>query len=386
MAPKRKQTSMPDKGGNQPVKFYKVVALTFLFLTVALLGIVIFMSSKRATITITTKNTPIEINNNVEIGSSDQQNSIDGFVTSTYIVVSDRFSPTGNREEPGLATGNITIYNDGSLDQPLVATTRFLTPDNLLFHLKEKVVVPAGGKIEAEVYADEEGEIYNVDPIERFSIPGLDKARQKIIYGSSDETMKGGIKYIGILSQDDIDRAEKILIEKIVQQAEKDLSGLHPDMESMFSAEGVHSFETDAEIGKELSEFNLSVKASIVGIFYNKEDILEWAENMLMKRAVSDAEIVKASSEEPTVTLEDYKNFEPDKAVLKIVYTGMATLNPEGKQIQKMMFFGKSKDEVRRYLLSLNHVHGVEVKFRPAWMGTVPHVAERVNVVVKSVE
>ena len=132
MAPKRKQTSMPDKGGNQPVKFYKVVALTFLFLTVALLGIVIFMSSKRATITITTKNTPIEINNNVEIGSSDQQNSIDGFVTSTYIVVSDRFSPTGNREEPGLATGNITIYNDGSLDQPLVATTRFLTPDNLL--------------------------------------------------------------------------------------------------------------------------------------------------------------------------------------------------------------------------------------------------------------
>ena len=47
-------------------------------------------------------------------------------------------------------------------------------------------------------------------------------------------------------------------------------------------------------------------------------------------------------------------------------------------------FFGKNKDEVRRYVLSLDNVYSVDIKYSPAWMQTVPHVADHVSVVIKN--
>jgi hypothetical protein len=36
--------------------------------------------------------------------------------------------------------------------------------------------------------------------------------------------------------------------------------------------------------------------------------------------------------------------------------------------------------------LSMDHVHAVDIKFRPAWMQTVPHVSDHVEVVIKEVK
>ena len=51
MTPRRKETNFAP---NQPVRFYKFIALTFLIITVVLFCVIIFMSSKEATITVTT--------------------------------------------------------------------------------------------------------------------------------------------------------------------------------------------------------------------------------------------------------------------------------------------------------------------------------------------
>jgi len=104
-----------------------------------------------------------------------------------------------------------------------------------------------------------------------------------------------------------------------------------------------------------------------------------------MTRAIDDAEIIYPSEEPPAVLLSEY-DLDKGTANLDVTYTGVATLNPESKQLQKLMFFGKTKDELRRYLLSLDHVYGVEVNLRPLWTQTVPHVADHINVVVKKVE
>ena len=64
----------------------------------------------------------------------------------------------------------------------------------------------------------------------------------------------------------------------------------------------------------------------------------------------------------------------------------MTLLNPESKQLDKSMFFGKTKDEVRRYLLKLDHVRSVDIKFSPGWIRTVPYVNEHVEVMVKEVQ
>ena len=91
----------------------------------------------------------------------------------------------------------------------MVATTRLLTSEGVLFRLKDRVNVPAGGEIEVEVYADQSGIASEIGP-SQFTIPGLRTDLQKLIYAVSKESMKGGIKKTGVLSVDDWSRAQEM--------------------------------------------------------------------------------------------------------------------------------------------------------------------------------
>lgn len=367
-----------------PVRFYKFIAITFLLLTVGLLGVVLFMSSKRATITITAKNTPENVTVDVELGNNDAVHGITSIVTTTLVRLDQTFSPTGDREEEGVATGVVTLHNESDTAQPLVKTTRLLSPDGTLFRLKEGVTVPANGVLEdVAVYADTEGKSGNIGPVDTFTIPGLNASRQKEVYGSSDSAMTGGVRTIGVLSQKDIDDAKKKLS---VALEEKGIAVLNKvsDMPAIYSVVDIDA-TTDAEVGEEISEFTLTGVATVVGVFYEQEELTEWAYMQLEKKAISDAEKLHTGGDAPTLTFDSY-NKEEQTAVVTLFYDGTYTLNPESRQIDKSMFFGKDRDEVRRYVLSLDHVSGVEVDLQPAWMHTVPHVHDHVSVIVKEVE
>jgi hypothetical protein len=376
---RRKQTTVQT---DHPIRFYKIVALTFLVITLILFGVVVFMSSKRATITITTKAEPIEVRGNVGINDSSEAVHVSGSVATTTVSVSRLFQPTGSRKEDGVATGIITIHNNTGADQPLVATTRFINEDNVLFRLKERVTAPANGTVDAEVYADEEGPQGEIGP-SRFTIPGLSLAKQEDIYGVSDVAMTGGTRTIGILSSADIEKAEVALRDELLEEG-KALFAKTPDMLGVFELSDF-SAKADAEVGTEVAGFTLSGNAIVTGILYDADDVQGYADTLLQTRAIDDASIIKPADVPPAVRLVQ-TDLEKGTATLEIINTGTATLNPDGKQLDKIMLYGKTKDEVRRYLLSLSHVFGVEVDFKPAWMRTVPHVADHVRVVVKNIE
>jgi len=103
-----------------------------------------------------------------------------------------------------------------------------------------------------------------------------------------------------------------------------------------------------------------------------------------LKRLMSENEMFRSSEGELSVILTDY---DPEKktATLEASQNGLISLNPESPQLAKTMFFGKNRDEVRRYLLSLDHVYRVDVEFSPLWVRTIPFVPEHVNVLIKKV-
>ena len=77
--------------------------------------------------------------------------------------------------------GAITVYNELSTDQPLIATTRFESADRHIFHTLTSIVVPAGkissgkfvpGSKEVQLIADKAGSEYNV-PAGPFTIPAF---------------------------------------------------------------------------------------------------------------------------------------------------------------------------------------------------------------------
>ena len=367
----------------QPVRFYKIIALTFLFLTIILLGIIMFMSSKRATIIIESKASPVDISDSVLIGKGNVSGSLKGNVTSKMITLTQEFFPTGTREEMSKAEGIVTLRNDSKINQPLVATTRLLTPNNVLFRIKERAVVPASGTVDVAVYADIEGEGGNIEAT-TFIIPGLAAARQKEVYGASSIVMTGGVKKVGILSADDIEKAKSQLRASMEKQAKEELLSDNLEMTGIFSiVEDI--YETEAKTGDEVAVFSITGKAIILGVFYNMTDLQNAANKFLAKRAVDDVEVVEPSQNPPTVVIEDY-DLEKGAATVQVFYSGVTLLNPESKQLDKSMFFGKTKDEVRRYLLKLDHVRSVDIKFSPGWIRTVPYVNEHVEVIVKEVQ
>ncbi|MCF6276921.1 MAG: hypothetical protein L3J07_03705 [Candidatus Magasanikbacteria bacterium] len=365
----------------QPVKLYKFIAISFLLLTVALLAVILFMSSKRATITIISKTEVVDVSGTVDVGKG--SNAVTGAVTTTIITLDKVFSPTGDKEEPGTARGTITVFNETNSNQPLISTTRFLSADGILFRLKDKVVVPAKGKITADVYSDTKGVENNISPT-KFTIPGLDEAKQKVIFGESEEAMTGGITTSGVVSAEDIKQAETVLLGELEELGKKSFGQIAPTMNTVFSIVQ-NTFETDTEIGEEVSEFTVSARATVLAVMYDKKEVDARARNLLMRRSVNDIELVEQGDADPVVSLESY-DLARGSAVLNIFYSGIAKLNSDSKQLQKVMFFDKSAEEVREYILSLDHVSSVDVEFKPAWIQTVPPVDSHVKVVVKHVD
>ncbi|MFA7315122.1 MAG: hypothetical protein WC025_04330 [Candidatus Magasanikbacteria bacterium] len=368
---------------NQPIRFYKFVALTFLIITIVLLGSIIFMSSKRAQITIITKAEPVEINTTVDIDSTQKDQIVPGFVSSTFVELSKSYSPQGNKTEEDFATGEVTLINDSSLPQPLVIKTRLLSSSGILFHLKAGVVVPANGQIQTEVYADQKGESGNI-ATSTFSIPGLNETKQKLVYAKSDTVMTGGIKTIGVFNQDDLSKAEQSLLADLKKQGSDVLIKANSYKKGLFDVVQ-YTFEHDGTLGQETSSFNLTGKATVVGVFYDDAKLKKYAQNMLEKHIVDNSEILQYTTEEPTVVLGQY-NFQAGTAKLTVTNSGLVDLDPNSRELQKIMFFGKTEDEVRRYVMALNHVNGVEMNFHPAWNREVPHVASRVDITLRQVQ
>ena len=260
-----KTRSTVPVGANQPVRFYKFVAVSFLCLTVLLLGLIVFMGAKRAEITVITRSDAVDVTFPLEIGAGATAAPVSGTVTTTVVTAQKSFQPRSTRQETvSRASGVVKLYNDSGTAQPLVATTRLLSPANILYRLKKGVTVPAKGTVEAEVYADKEGEDSNLDPAV-FSIPGLSAARQKEVYAKSERPLKAGVRQIGIVGEADIERATAEMLEELKVLGQAKLETQFPGAK-VFSLPVQHVVEPDTAIGEETDSFVLSGRLTLAGV------------------------------------------------------------------------------------------------------------------------
>jgi len=163
------------------------------------------------------------------------------------------FSSTGQGKDERKAKGIITIYNNYSTSpQILVATTRFETPDNKIFRLDSRIVIPGAstknGKlipstIDVKVTADKPGPEYNIEAVTadkpgpeynieacnlpdcKFTIPGFEgTSKFKGFYGISTKAMAGGTSgSVPLITSDDLKNAEEVILQKVMDSIEQDL-------------------------------------------------------------------------------------------------------------------------------------------------------------------
>jgi hypothetical protein len=108
---------------------------------------------------------------------------------------------SGQVEVKAQATGKIEIIKTTPGAERLIKNTRFRSPDGKIFRIKESVIVPGSvnnvpGTIQADVFADEVGEGYNLKTGTRFDVPGFQDSGlddlYKAIYAENRSDFTGG--------------------------------------------------------------------------------------------------------------------------------------------------------------------------------------------------
>ncbi len=369
-----------------PVRFYKTIAITFLVLTIVLLAIVVFFTSKKATITIVANTDNKNVNLAIDINAGGNQ-SIKGVVTSTIFSWSEKFYPTSNKSIDGVAGGEVIIYNDSVIPQPLVATTRLLTADGILFRLSEGVTVPANDSVAVKIYADKSGVSGDISPV-AFTIPGLDSNRQQYIYAKSKIAMSGGLKKVGVLTSDDLQVAKNSFALKIQLAYQNSIKeNLPKDLKSLDNVltaiAGI--VESDTKVGDQTDGFTLSGSSTIAMVFYDKKDLQSLVSKDISSKVDGSLEKILSVGNNLQVSLSNY-NLVNQTARLSVYQDVLVTLDVDGNKLSASNFFNKSKDEIQRYVMGLSHVVGVDIKFSPSWMRKAPSVADKIKVTVKNVK
>ena len=298
-----------------------------------------------------------------------------------FFSFSKEFFPTGNKQVENNAKGKVAIYNKTGSAQTLVKTTRLLSVDGILFRMATAVTVPARGEAEVDVYADQKGSAGNIGPAS-FIIPGLSLEKQKVIYAESKVAMSGGTQSVGVLSSDDLNNAKteygSAAIEEFLRTQSKT-----DGMERVVLI-GEENLKFDHAVGDEVGSFVASGTSTMLVAEFRAGDVMKLVNQEIRARVVDGTERYLSLSNAPRVTLAnvDLRN---GLATLDVRDELVVTLDADSDKLSPDHFFGKSRDEISRYVMSLDHVANVDVSFFPSWVLTAPSAEDHISVVVKSV-
>jgi hypothetical protein len=382
MMTRRRSTAAPEP----PVRFYKIVAFSFLIITVVLLGVVIFMTSKKATIIVIGKEDTLPVNFEISVGDGLQidQGASSGIVTSTVFNWSKKYSPQGTKVIEGVAEGELIIYNKASTPITLIPKTRFQTSEGKLFRLKTRTTVPANGEISAEVYADQPGRDYEVGP-SQFILPALPADRQKTVYAISSKSMSGGANQIGVLTQEDIEAAKTDYKQKVVEEFLAKNSSLIPPKHKTVVTISDSNVHTSQTAGGEVSEFAVSGTSTLIVVYYNTDDLEQLLTKEINRKINVSTDKVLSLSKDPQVSLTSY-DLEKNTARLAISQDIIVSVDETAPKLAPQNFLSMRKDEIEKYVQGLDHVAGVDIRFTPSWMKSAPESSDKIKVIVRNIK
>ena len=373
---------------SQAGSVYRKLAVSFAVLTLILVAAVLYFNFSSLTIVIIPAQEKVSDSSAVEIinqavAVAPPAGQIYGAVKQVPVELTREFSASGQDVLGEEVTGKVTIINNYIKNQPLVATTRLLSGGNKLFRLKDTVNVPAGSRLEAEIYADEAKPELAIGP-SKFTIPGLWAGLQDKIYAESKAPLKFNQKIKYSIKQSDIDNAVKALKNDLLANAKNQVKEAYQDYAQALFAVDNNSVtqEVSGKVGEEKETFSLKMKIMVTVVAFNDEEIFGQARAKLAAILADDKEIVEFSKSDISYALENF-NLSQGAATVNVSATAKTTLKDGAKIIKKSNLAGLEVEQLKTYLNSLPEVAGYEIKFFPSFIKKAPSLADRIKIEIK---
>jgi len=281
------------------------------------------------------------------------------------------------------ASGKIIIYNNyNTSNQRLIKNTRFQTPEGLIYRINESIVVPGQkkedgavvpGSIEVVVYADEEGDAYNIG-LTDFTVPGFKgESRYDDFYARSKTEMAGG--FVGnkkVVSEADEGKARREIQEGLKTQLLKDVFSQKPEGFEIYE-DGI--FITFSTLPNEDSGNKVVVKekAVLYGVLFEQKSFAQFlAQNTIAGFEGEDIYILNPNTLTFTVlNKEETQPWIEEQFSFKLGGKAHIVWSFISDQL-KADLAGKSKGALETVLTGYPSIDEAQIVLRPFWRQTFP--------------
>ena len=372
------------------LSLYRKIALSFIVLTVVLLAVIFYFSFVKVSIFLAptqerlSGNLIIDVlDKDKKITKAENEAEIFGEVEPVEIEETKTYYASGIDIIGEEVVGKVTIINNYSKNQQLVATTRLIS-NNKLFRIKNTVNAPARGQIEVEVYADEPASDMAIGPA-NFIIPGLWAGLQDKIYGESKEPMKYSKKIKKHIRQSDIDDGVKDLKASLLAKAKREIGDNYQNYDQVIYEIDNNSIsqEIGGKVGEEKEEFSISMKTKVVVVAFNEDKIHEKAKQNLFSALPDDKDLLEINKEDISYNLNNY-NISQGTASLSIGFSGQIIVKDGNSVVDRGNILGLNQQQLNDYLNNLPGITVSKIEFYPSFIKKVPNLVDRIEIIIKN--
>lgn len=362
---------------NPPLSIYKKIALSFIVLTLILIGVIFYFTLSYAYIDIFPNEEEVVTDFNfIIVEDSRVEDMKDGVfvgkIIDQEIEGEKTFDVTGTKQVVGDIVGKVNITNDLTREQILITTTRLLTAEGVLFRLKDRVTIPGGGSIETDVYPDDPTKELATTGT-KFTIPGLSQSLQELIYAEAINDFKADGDFVSAISQEEVDKAIENYSEELGMQifSEDDI-----DKTKILSKQIIEQ-ELSNEIGDEISQYTLKLKIKVVGVMFDDKLVKFFAKETLESLVPLDKELVVTNADNLVYEIEKY-DLDNNLAQIKGNIRGLQIISEESPILDRDKLTKLNLYEIKAYLENYEDVKAVEINFKPSWAKKIPYFQDHI--------
>lgn len=371
-------------------KSYRKIGLSFLVLSILALVSVFYISGSKVLITI--HSNTIKVNQDFVFNiknqpPADSLDTITGKVITATVEETKIFKATGTKEATATVSdvvGEVTITNNYNKEQVLVEKTRLANiadPKKVIARIKNTITIPAGQQVKVKVYTENPAEFVDVLP-GKLIIPGLWQGLWDKIYAENSQNLSLNSQGIVYVQESDITEAKKQFEEELYQKALVEINNKLDQKESLWpriASSKIIESTPSAQIGDEITEFNLKVKIEAVAVIFDESQLITLAENKIKQSLSDDKKLIDLDPKSFIYNLENY-NPDTNEAVIKVTSAGNSAVTQNSKLFDKSKLTGKTALEIKNYFSQFPEVKSIDVNFQPVWANRTPTVAEKILV------
>lgn len=309
---------------------------------------------------------------------------------------------TEEKEVNQKASGSIIIYNNfSSAPQRLINNTRFEANNGKIYRINSSVVVPGlkkvngevlPGSIEAVVYADQQGDTYNLklaDLAGDFKIPGFKgDPRYTGFYARLKSDITGGFIGKQLIINDDLRKSTEIVLkDNLKEQLLKELYAVTPDNYLILKDSYSIDYINLPDISSTNNKATIMLEATMNSLVFNNNKL----SNYFASKKVADYDglatvFIPEDNFTATFIAKDTVNLWKNSSV-QIKLNGDAIIKWEydSDSIKKDLL-GKKEADIKSILTKYkDSVTSLEVIFKPVWNRYFPDSLNKIRITDTSI-